>query len=595
MVRGPATGAIESQDTRSDVSRSGSAEKAVVQLHRVPAKIVSGLADFDPFMALVGRYETYEQLGLGSTGTVYRARDTVLGREVALRILNRHTRVSSRLTNAFSATGQIPPEWLHPNIAVIYDLGRAPVGEFVATELLAGANLRNYIRDRSTLTLLQKLDLLAQAAKGLAHAHQSGIVHGAIRPASFFIDERQNVKILDFGIRYLDLPEEAIARNPALLEYCSPEQLSGSPCDIRSDIFSAALVFYEFLVFAHPFRDPNVTHRISNDAPDSLLRHDPTLPLALETLLSRALAKNPAHRVQSIQELASGFRSIESQLLVGATPRVSPPEQTPAAKPAMPKSRVPQSGKPGLSSFSTKVAATAAFACCLIFAAYLVNLNKRVEKSHAIAEADVHTESTALLQSPDLRSRTLATLIHGTPIEILDHAPAPTDRFVKAQARFSGKVSTGYIAAADLWDWRSADPRIAWDLLHLSEPQRSSAPTEVKEYLAALGAYIEHFPDAPEVSEAKLKQQQMGEWLVPPPSQVAAVQPPALPPVPQETAEREQESQQMLKPVAALWEEGNLETILDVTQKALALNPANASARSWRLRAQKALRKLNDQ
>ena len=481
-------------------------------------------------MALVGRYETYEQLGVGSTGTVYRARDGILGREVALRILNEYARVSSRLVKSFSATGQVPPEWLHPNIAVIYDLGHSQVGEFVATELLAGADMRSYIRDRCSLSLLQKLDLLAQAANGLAHAHQNRIIHGAIRPASFFIDERQHVKILDIGIRYMDLPEEVVNQNPALIDYCSPEQLHNSVPDARSDVFSAGLVFFEFLVCSHPFRDSNIPNRIKNDAPDSLLRYDPSLPHALDTLLSRALAKNPSDRIQSMQELAAGFRLIESQLLTNTPARIAVVDQTPPTVAAMAQPPATVNKKRDWSSFPVKLTATAAFAFCLILAAYLFNLKKQIENGQTVAEAAVHSRSASLMESPRPDSPTVATLVHGAHVEILDRAPSSTDRFVRAQTVSEDHAKTGYIAAADLSDWRSDNPHVAWKLLLFSQPQKSAAPDELRDYLSALGGYMDKFPDANEVGEAREKQQEVGEWLAPTaPVRTAALIPPSAP------------------------------------------------------------------
>ena len=114
-------------------------------------------------MALVGRYEVYQEIGRGSTGTVYRAHDVILSHDVALKILNADSRFSSRLLDLFFTDEPAASEWLHPNITLVYDLGEHSEGAFVATELLTGATVREHIRNRSPFSLVQKLDLLVQA------------------------------------------------------------------------------------------------------------------------------------------------------------------------------------------------------------------------------------------------------------------------------------------------------------------------------------------------------------------------------------------------------------------------------------------------
>jgi len=262
-------------------------------------------------VGVIGRYETHEQIGRGTMGIVYRARDTVLDRFVALKVLRTGRDLGPEIKERFYREAKFGARLQHPNLAIIYDLGEADNQPFIAMELLQGADLRSYIEERRPVPLAQKIEFLAQICDGIAHAHHQGVIHRDIKPSNIFIHENRQAKVLDFGIARLPTSTLTVAGNVlGTPNYMSPEQIQSHPCDARSDLFSAAIVFYEFLVYAHPFRSTFIPRRIAGDSPDSLYDHDPDVPPGLEELIMQGLAKRPEERIQSAEEFGNGLRHI---------------------------------------------------------------------------------------------------------------------------------------------------------------------------------------------------------------------------------------------------------------------------------------------
>ncbi|MGC2660046.1 MAG: serine/threonine-protein kinase [Bryobacteraceae bacterium] len=269
-------------------------------------------------MGVIGKYETHEQIGAGTMGIVYRARDMVLDRYVALKVLRMELDSNSEVKERFYREAKAGARLQHPNIAIIYDLDEANNRPYIAMELLEGGDFKAYIEQGRHLSLAQKLEFLAQACDGLAHAHRHGFVHRDIKPSNIFIHEERQAKVLDFGIARL--PSSTLTLAGVELgtpNYMAPEQILSRPCDARSDIFSAGIVFFEFLVNVHPFKSSFTPLRIAEEAPDSLYDHDAHIPPALDTLLERALSKRPEDRVQTAREFGTELRRILEVLRSG--------------------------------------------------------------------------------------------------------------------------------------------------------------------------------------------------------------------------------------------------------------------------------------
>ena len=269
-------------------------------------------------MGLIKKYETGELIGTGSMGSVYRARDIVLEREVALKILHSRGDLDPELKERFYREARTGANLRHPNVVVVYELDEHNGVPFIAMELLNGIDGRHYISERRAMSLAQKVELFAQICDGLAEAHRRGVVHRDVKPSNIFICDDGTAKILDFGIARVASSKLTIAGKVlGTPNYMAPEQINRRRCDSRSDLFSVAIVFFELLVYSHPFRSSFIPRRIVDDDPDTLFERDPLIPQSLADLLYKALQKLPESRIQTAEEFAAGLRAVLQELRTG--------------------------------------------------------------------------------------------------------------------------------------------------------------------------------------------------------------------------------------------------------------------------------------
>jgi serine/threonine-protein kinase len=258
-----------------------------------------------------GRYEILEELGAGSMGTVYRARDTALDRVVALKTIRHGPDPDPELRERFYREAWACARLHHPAIIAIYDLGESGDGSYIAMELLAGADFRKLIDQRTEISLSAKIEAMAQVCEALAHAHRNGIVHRDVKPSNLFLVDGKNAKVLDFGMARL--PGSSLTMAGKALgtpNYMAPEQILGISTDERADLFSAAVVFFEFLVYQHPFQSESIPRQIVNREPVSLFDYDTTLPAPLDRILATGMAKEPAERYRTGGEFAAALRGV---------------------------------------------------------------------------------------------------------------------------------------------------------------------------------------------------------------------------------------------------------------------------------------------
>ncbi len=256
----------------------------------------------------VGRYRIEALLGRGAMGIVYRARDTVLDREVALKLMAAGRISDPNFRARFEREARIVARISHPNVVVAYDLGYHTDGSpFIAMELLSGQDLANLLRtfppdaDDSAAIALQVL-------AGLARAHDRGIVHRDVKPANVFVTEDGKVKVMDFGVARLTTA--AVTATGAVIgtaHYMSPEQVRGGDVDGRSDVFAVGCVLYEMLAGRRPFEAGDmvgILFQIVSAEPDFSLI--PPAAQALAPMLRRAMQKDPAERYGTALEGAAG-------------------------------------------------------------------------------------------------------------------------------------------------------------------------------------------------------------------------------------------------------------------------------------------------
>jgi serine/threonine-protein kinase len=263
----------------------------------------------------LGRYEVLGELGKGAMGVVYRARDPLIERAVAIKTFacgGLPAEEVAAFERRFFREARLAGGLSHPNIVTVYDVGRSGDLAYIAMELLDGQSLRQVLDSGAVLPVAQAAEMAAQVADGLAYAHAKGVVHRDIKPANLMVLDPALVKIADFGVAMLPAGSTTLAGavfgSP---KYMSPEQVAGKAVDGRSDIFSLGAVLYEMLAGLPAFAGDELTailHQVlhAEPPPPSARRRD--LPPAFDRIVARALAKDPAARYQNAADMAAELR-----------------------------------------------------------------------------------------------------------------------------------------------------------------------------------------------------------------------------------------------------------------------------------------------
>jgi len=269
----------------------------------------------------LGRFEILAEIGRGAMGIVYKAKDPMLERTVAIKTINMGMdrdgaeMYEKRFYQEARAAGGLN----HPNIVTVYDIGKTDSACYMAMEYIEGAELRTLLLPGKPLPVARALSIAAQVAEGLAYAHERGVVHRDIKPANIMVPENGAVKITDFGIARMRT--SSVQTQTGMMmgspKYMSPEQVIGKRADHRCDIFSLGVILYEMLTGASPFTGESVNavmYQIVNFVPPAPSAINPAAPAALDAIAGRMLAKALEERFQSATEIARGLRECEHQL-----------------------------------------------------------------------------------------------------------------------------------------------------------------------------------------------------------------------------------------------------------------------------------------
>ncbi len=269
-----------------------------------------------------GRYRILKELGRGAMGVVYLGKDPTIHRFVAIKTMrldqvddsDEVKAIKERFFREAESTGRL----MHPNIVTVYDAGEEQGVGYIAMEHVDGKTLTGWCRKGSLLQLPRVAEIVTKIAEALDYAHSQGVVHRDIKPANIMVTTNGTVKVMDFGIARITSSTKTqtgtIMGSPS---YMSPEQVSGAKVDGRSDIFSLGVVLFELLTGRAPFDAENVSavlFKIVHEPHPSVKAIRPELPSCAETILNRALHKEPLNRYHRARDLAQDLRACQQSL-----------------------------------------------------------------------------------------------------------------------------------------------------------------------------------------------------------------------------------------------------------------------------------------
>ena len=264
----------------------------------------------------ISHYKILSKLGEGGMGVVYKAEDTKLNRAVALKFLHPELTRDDEAKTRFMHEAQAAAALNHANICTIYEIDEHGGQSFIAMEFIEGDGLKDRI-ERGPLPIDEALSIAIEVGEGLHEAHEKGIVHRDIKPGNIMLTSRRQAKILDFGLARLGAHSKITKADTTLgtAAYMSPEQASGKEVDRRTDIWSLGVMLYEMIAGRRPFAgeyEAAVVHSILHDEPEPLTSRRSDVPMELERVVGKALAKNPSERYQHVEDMIVDLRALQT-------------------------------------------------------------------------------------------------------------------------------------------------------------------------------------------------------------------------------------------------------------------------------------------
>src|SRR5271167_12389 len=279
---------------------------------------------------ILGQYEIRSPLGAGGMGEVYRAHDTRLDREVAIKVLPESLTSDPERLRRFEQEARAAAALNHPNILAVHQMATHERVSYMVTELLEGETLRERLR-HGPVPLRKATDYGVQIAHGLAAAHDKGITHRDLKPENLFVTKDGRVKILDFGLAKLTQPRDSSELEATIAQgtepgmvmgtagYMSPEQVKGKTADHRSDIFSFGTILYEMVTGKQTFRKPTSAETMAailNEDPPSISQVTAAAPPGLQSVVHRCLEKSPEQRFQSASDMAFALEALSDSAIL---------------------------------------------------------------------------------------------------------------------------------------------------------------------------------------------------------------------------------------------------------------------------------------
>jgi len=278
-----------------------------------------------------GRYEIIEELGVGGMGRVYRAHDTKLNEEVALKLIQPEIAADKRTVERFRNEIKNARKISHPNVCRTHDLGEEGKTLYLTMEYIRGEDLKSLIHRMKVLAVGSAVSVGRQIAEGLAEAHKQGIVHRDLKPGNVMIDKDGQAKIMDFGIAR-SLVGGGITGEGAIIgtpEYMSPEQVEGKPADVRADIYALGIILFEMVTGRVPFEGEtafSIANKHKTELPPIPKKLAPQIPEGLSRLILKCLEKDKAKRYQTADDLIIDLAAVEQAL--PTVERIAPRRKT---------------------------------------------------------------------------------------------------------------------------------------------------------------------------------------------------------------------------------------------------------------------------
>ncbi len=281
----------------------------------------------------IGRYEILEEIGRGAMGVVFKGRDPLIGRDVAVKTITSGVAQSADLLERFYREARAAGGLQHPNIVTIYELAESGGAPFIAMEYLEGESLEKMIARKPALPLATKLGYIVQTCRALDYAHRHGVIHRDVKPANIVVTRDEIVKVVDFGIARLgNASQTQTGVLLGTLAYMSPEQVRGQHFDARSDVWAMGVVFYELVTYQRPFTGENhaaLLLSILQNEPPPIWRVFPECPVALERIIAKCLRKDEKERYSSMESLLKDVENLRFSLTAKGSKSLT---QAPTAK-----------------------------------------------------------------------------------------------------------------------------------------------------------------------------------------------------------------------------------------------------------------------